>query len=58
MASRFVVADNNVIEELKTSSENSNTIKSTILGVGVFKKCMASIKEHRRRHGDIRGSRT
>ena len=30
MASRFVVADNNVIEELKTSSENSNTRKSTI----------------------------
>ena len=31
MASRFVVADNNVIKELKTSSENSNTRKSTIL---------------------------
>ena len=30
MASRFVVADN-VIKELKTSSENSNTRKSTIL---------------------------
>jgi hypothetical protein len=31
MAYRFVVADNNVIEELKTSSENSNTRKSKIL---------------------------
>jgi hypothetical protein len=31
MASCFVVADNNVIEELKNSSENSNTRKSTIL---------------------------
>jgi hypothetical protein len=31
IASRFVVADNNVIEELKTSSENSNNRKSTIL---------------------------
>jgi hypothetical protein len=29
MASRFVVADNVVIEELKTSNENSNTRKST-----------------------------
>jgi hypothetical protein len=28
MASRFVVADNDVIEELKTSSENLNTRKS------------------------------
>jgi hypothetical protein len=28
MASRFVVADNDVIEELKTSSENMNTRKS------------------------------
>ena len=27
MASRFVVADNDVIEELKTSSENLNTRK-------------------------------
>ena len=27
MASRFVVADNDVIEELKTSSENLNTIE-------------------------------
>jgi hypothetical protein len=41
MASRFVVADNNVIEELKTSSENSYTRKSTILWVGVFKKWAA-----------------
>ena len=29
MASRFFVADNDVIEELKTSSENLNTRKST-----------------------------
>ena len=36
MASRFVVADNNVIEELKTSSENSNTRKSRILWLGVL----------------------
>jgi hypothetical protein len=58
MASRFVVADNDVIEELKTSSENLNTRKSTSLLVGVFKKWTALIKEHRRSHGDIRGSRT
>jgi predicted cation transporter len=38
MASRFVVADNDVIEELKTSSENMNTRKSTNLLIGVFKK--------------------
>jgi hypothetical protein len=41
MASRFVVADNDIIEELKTSSENLNTRKSTNLLpllVGVFKK--------------------
>jgi hypothetical protein len=57
MASRFVVADNDVTEELKTSSENLYTRKSTHLWVGVIKK-MGSIKEHRRRHGDIRGSRT
>ena len=40
MASRFVVADNDVIEELKTSSENLNIRKSTNLLpllVGVFK---------------------
>jgi hypothetical protein len=36
-ASRFVGADNDVIEELKTS-ENLNTRKSTNLLVGVFKK--------------------
>ena len=30
MASRFVVSDNNVIEELKTSSENLNTKKVQI----------------------------
>jgi hypothetical protein len=39
MASRFVVADNDVIEELKTSSENWNT--STNLWVGVIKKWAA-----------------
>jgi hypothetical protein len=50
MASRFVVADNDVIEELKTSSGNSNTRKSY--------QGMGSIKEHRGRHGDIRGTRT
>jgi hypothetical protein len=33
MASRFVVADNFVVEELKTSGENSNTRKSTNLWV-------------------------
>jgi hypothetical protein len=38
MASRFVVADNDVIEELKTSSENLNIRKSKNLLVGVFKK--------------------
>ena len=38
MASRFVVADNDVIEELKTSGENLNTRKSTNLLVGVIKK--------------------
>jgi hypothetical protein len=37
MASRFVVADNDVIE-LKTSSENLNTRKSTNVLVEVFKK--------------------
>jgi hypothetical protein len=37
MASRFVGADNDVIEELKTS-ENLNTRKSKNLLVGVFKK--------------------
>ena len=58
MVSRFVVADNDVLEELKTSSENLNTRKSTNLFVGVFKKWAALIKKHRRRHGDIRGSRT
>jgi hypothetical protein len=59
MASRFFVADNDVIEELKISSENVNTIvKSTSLLVGVFMKWAALIKEHRRRHGDIRDSRT
>jgi hypothetical protein len=38
MASRFVVADNDVIEELKTSRENLNTRKSTNLLFGIFKK--------------------
>jgi hypothetical protein len=32
---------NNVIEELKTSSENSNTRRSTILWFGVFTKWAA-----------------
>jgi hypothetical protein len=41
MAARFVLADNDVIEELKTSSENLNTRKSTNLLVGVFKKWAA-----------------
>jgi hypothetical protein len=41
MASRFVVTDNNVTEELRTSSENSSTRKSTNLLVGVFKKWAA-----------------
>jgi hypothetical protein len=53
MASRFVVADNDVLKELKTSSEKLNTRKSTNLLVGVIKKWAALIKEHRRRHGDI-----
>ena len=53
MASRFVVADNAVLEELKTSTENLNTRKSTNLLVGVFKKWAALIKKHWRRHGDI-----
>jgi hypothetical protein len=50
MASRFVVADNDVIEELKTFSENLNTRKSTNLLVGVFKKLarQGSIKKHLR----------
>ena len=38
MVSRFVEADNDLIEEFKTSSENVNTRKSTNLWVGVFKK--------------------
>jgi hypothetical protein len=41
MASRFVVGDNDVIEELKTSSENLNTRKSTNVWVGIFKKWAA-----------------
>jgi hypothetical protein len=56
MASRFVVADNDVIEELKTSNENLNTGKSTNFWVGVFKKWAAI--GHLRRHGDIQSSRT
>jgi hypothetical protein len=43
MASRFVVADNYVFEELKISSENLNSRKSTSLLVGVFKKWAALI---------------
>jgi hypothetical protein len=41
MASRFVVEDNDVIEELKSSSKNLNTRKSTNLLVGVFRKWSA-----------------
>jgi hypothetical protein len=42
MASRFLVGDNKyVIDELKISSENSTTRKSTNLWVGVFKKWAA-----------------
>ena len=41
MTSRFVVADNDVFEELKTSSENLNTRKSTNLLVGIIKKWAA-----------------
>jgi hypothetical protein len=42
MASRFdVVADNDVIEELKTSRENLNTRISTNLLFGIFKKLAA-----------------
>jgi hypothetical protein len=57
MASRFVAAD--VTEELKTSSENSNIRKlkkCKFIGWSILE--MGSIKDHRRRHGDIRGSRT
>jgi hypothetical protein len=58
MASRFVVADNLVVEELRTCSENSNTRKKTNYGLcRVFKK-LAAFEKHRRRHGDIRGSIT
>jgi hypothetical protein len=56
MASRFVVADN--IEELKTSSENLNTRKSTNLLVGVFKKWAGRATLRNIGEGDIRGSRT
>jgi hypothetical protein len=63
MASRFVVADNDVIEELKTSSENLNIRKSTNLLpllVGVFKKWAgrAALRNIGEDNGDIRGSRT
>jgi hypothetical protein len=57
MASRFVVGENDVIEELKTTSENSTTRKSTNLLVGVFKKRVGregmSIKKHRRRFKNL-----
>jgi hypothetical protein len=46
MASRFVVADNDVIEELKTSRENLITRKSTNLLVGVFKKLTGMRGQH------------
>jgi hypothetical protein len=41
MVSRLVVRDDDFIEELKTSSENLTTRKSTNLWVGVFKKWAA-----------------
>jgi hypothetical protein len=45
MASPFVVAENDVIEELKTSGESTN------LWVGDIRKWQH--KEHRRRHGNF-----
>ena len=42
MASRFVEADNDLIEEFRISSENVNTRKSTNLWVRVFKKWAVS----------------
>jgi hypothetical protein len=42
MASRVAVAYNDVIEELKTSSVNLNTRKSTNLLVGVFRQLAGS----------------
>jgi hypothetical protein len=44
MVSRLVVRDDDFIEELKTSSENLTTRKSTNLWVGVFKKWVALSK--------------
>ena len=41
MAARFVIASDDVINNLKTSSENENTGKSTNLWVGIFKKWAA-----------------
>ena len=41
MAARFVLASDDVINNLKTSSENKNTRKSTNLWVGIFKKWAA-----------------
>ena len=41
MAARFVIASEDVINNLKTSSENKNTRKSTNLWVGIFKKWAA-----------------
>jgi hypothetical protein len=41
MRSRFVVEDNDVIEELKSSSKNLNTRKSTNLLVGEFRNWQA-----------------
>jgi hypothetical protein len=58
MASRFVAADNDIIEELKTSGENLNTRKSTNLLVGEMGRQGSITKYRRRHHGDIRGSRT
>ena len=50
MVSRFVVADNDVLEELKTSSEKLNTRKSTNLLVPCkikisFHLCFQSLRE-------------
>ena len=41
MAARFVIASDDVINNLKTSSENKNTRKSTNLWVGALKKWVA-----------------
>ena len=38
MASRFINVDDKMIEELKSSSENANTKKSTEYWTGIFRK--------------------